>query len=1196
MEVRYLSYADLTASITVRSVFSVKGRKNVQDTKQMQRSGAVEPSSFDTALFFRGFTRVTTIQDVKDQMSNVMALPRHELIMEFNRHKLKSDSVLSRFNIGSGSLLSICMPTKQQQMSETSVYHEGERVRLNEGFFQTASSKIKTPLEEAVFGIVVFALPPAVGQEQRFVMVAPERESDGNIGSSRFYRASDLELAYTPLPIFQPGDRVRLRRGFDDTQGCLFDSEAYGVVLHAGPVRNGNQRNVLVANVSNSSDTVVAFYSAAALVHCSCSLRVCANEESSFVEFIQHSFMLSSHSSPGQPFDFQEAFHRDGTQVCFFCEIFLHVDDFFPLQMWMKLWNPCYSVGESTHNCTPLSASLKLYCQHILGWSASQSATRREREQSLIEMFRSYISAKGSANERFNILKFSELHSSISRSGDMVSKGSDPEHSSGSTTVSKQKKGKKGKVIPEKLRESASTFNRKEDARQPIILPFLVLEPDACEDACNQSLDPAGDEFGSLPQWQQQMHSKDVSYADPIDLARLVSGLQDKNGFNAKDHAADLCLLRTFDTLESTRQPKGCAHPIFLNAIVADDASKVSFLFRAYPHEFRVDMSDNMGRTLFHIVADCSDAERCIDTIAEALGEQGRVILDYKSHPSASCRTALHSAAIRGHVKIIERFLQYGASTEILDSAGMTALDLAAKSGMFEAFKVILYSVRGQQRFEISRSVQTMDSSMQLPYLNEIREAQRFFDGNRVLLEQEANDTDFVNATLRWKAHLVNISDEGTKQAITELRKQLLEVASSSESPDTFTSSPLLILDIADDFKESIMRLKCGVPSYLPYNVMKPSAFETEDELKTSQALLFLCLAYSLSFASSPSDLMEQIQKFEVHCDCRTVPVLYWLAWSRCLSQQAVFSKSAGDEQLAIKFLNCFAREFNKVSAVNGAYCGNVDDWITTEEKQKIHSDPLRLSDMAPSMTPSLFTQSVSADDWLKSLSDYQREPFDKLNKMVGLAEVKKTAQFIFDLGQSRQRNEAMKDNTRLNFAFLGKPGDAPSAQKMVSLSHFFIFPLPQEPARLVFPRYSRIFCIEVECVVPSTTALLPRLPSRNRKKFLRRYPNSLVSQRQVLLPATEKDLSLKCVGIRTLHLNARHATKSAKPAMEQLFVFYVISHAMAFTIGISARMENMRNLKCHHKKRTLNLSFSRIPVLILILFVFLLQKTTLAL
>ena len=324
IDLRYLSYADLTASVTVRSVFSVKGRKNVQDAKQMQRSGAVEPLSFDTELFFRESTRLTTIQDVKDQMSNVMAVPCHELILEFNRQQLKSDSVLSKCGIGSGSLLSIRVP--KVQMPETCVFHEGERVRLNEAFFQTASSKIKTPLEEAVFGIVVFALPPSTGQEQRFVLVAPERESDGNIGSARFYRASDLELACTPLPIFQPGDRVRLRRGFDDTEGCLFDSEAFGVVLHAGPVRNGNQRNILVANVSNSSDTrPFTFYSAAALVHCSCSLRVCSSEESSFVEFIKQSFTLSS-STPEQHFDFEDAFRRDGTQVCFFCETFLNVD------------------------------------------------------------------------------------------------------------------------------------------------------------------------------------------------------------------------------------------------------------------------------------------------------------------------------------------------------------------------------------------------------------------------------------------------------------------------------------------------------------------------------------------------------------------------------------------------------------------------------------------------------------------------------------------------------------------------------------------------------------------------------------------------------------------------------------------------------------------------------------------------------
>lgn len=315
----------MTASVTVRSMFSVKGRKNVQDdTKQMQRPGAVEPRSFDTAMFFRGITHQTTVQDVKDQMSHVMAIPCHELILEFNRQKLKNDSVLSKCGIDSGSLLSVCLPTVQQHTSETCVFHEGERVRLNEAFFQTASSKIKTPLEEAIFGIVVFALPPAMGQEQRFVLVAPERESDSNIGSSRFYRASDLELAYAPLPTFQPGDRVRLRRGFDDREGCLFDSEAYGVVLHSGPVRNGNQRNILVANVSHSSDTVVTFYSAAALVHCSCSLRVCSSEESSFVEFIQKSFTLSSDSSPEQHFDFEDAFHRDGTQVCFFCKPFLN--------------------------------------------------------------------------------------------------------------------------------------------------------------------------------------------------------------------------------------------------------------------------------------------------------------------------------------------------------------------------------------------------------------------------------------------------------------------------------------------------------------------------------------------------------------------------------------------------------------------------------------------------------------------------------------------------------------------------------------------------------------------------------------------------------------------------------------------------------------------------------------------------------
>ena len=743
----------------------------------------------------------------------------------------------------------------------------------------------------------------------------------------------------------------------------------------------------------------------------------------------------------------------------------------------MKLWNPSYSVAESTHDRTPSSVSLKVYCQHVLGWSASHSAARREREKSLIAMFRASVSAKETANERFETLKFSELHSSNSQSGE------GPKDSK--QQVHKQKKGKK--KMQEQQREepkAVSTLNLKADAKRTIILPFLVLESEASEDLCNDSLNPSSDELGSLPQWHQQMFSKDVSYADPIDLARLVGGLQDKNGLSARNHAADLCLLRTFDTLEPIKQPKGSIHPVFMNALLADDISKVKLLFQAYPREFSVDMSDNMGRTLFHIVADCSDAEQCIDGIAEMLKENRRVILDYKSHPSSSCRTALHSAAIRGHVKLIERFLKHGACTDACDSSGMTALDLAAKNGMFEAFKAILYRIRDRKRLEIPKTVLTMDSTSQLPYIKEITEAQRLFDENRSQHLQHAIAEEKKNAEVRWKVHFVNISDESAKKNLSELRKQLLEVAVGTESPDTFESTPLLIFDFADAFKESILRLKCGLPSYLPYNIMKPSAFETEDLLKTPQALLFLCLAYSLSFASSPSDLFEQIQKFEVQCDCKAVPVLYWLAWSRCLSRQAALSKSTGDERLAISFLNCFAREFTKISAVNGTSCGKMDDWITIEEHRKIIDwNPLLLPDVAPTTKQSLSTPAASAEDWLESLSDYQREPFDRLNKMVGLAEVKKTAQFIFDLGQSRQRNEAAKDNSRLNFAFLGKPGDAPSAHLLSFIPHFF---LPQEPVRVLFRKFSRIFCIEVECVARNTTALLLRLPSRwERRNFL---------------------------------------------------------------------------------------------------------------
>lgn len=715
-----------------------------------------------------------------------------------------------------------------------------------------------------------------------------------------------------------------------------------------------------------------------------------------------------------------------------------------PSQMWMKLWNPSYSVGESTFNLTPSSVSLKVYCQHVLGWSASHTAARREREQSLIAMFRASVSAKGPENERFETLKFSELHSSNSRGGEKGPK--DPKQQ-----VHRKKKGQKGQAImQEQQREepkAASTLNLKADAKRTIILPFLDLEPEASEDLCNENwiLDPFSDAPGSVPQWQQQMFSKDVAYADPIDLARLVGGLQDKNGLSARDHAADLCLLRTFDALTSIRHPKGSIHPVFMNAILADDVSKVLFLFQAYPDEFSFDMSDNMGRTLFHIVADCADADKCIDAIAEKLGEHSRVILDYKSHPSSSCRTALHSAAIRGHCKVIEKFLMYGACTEIFDSSGMTALDLAAKNGMFDAFKAILCRIWDRKRLEIPKTVQTMDSALRLPYINEITEAQRLFDENSSQHLQRAIDEQFLKATERWKAHFVNISDESAKKTISELRKQLLEVV--TESPDTFEGTPLLIFGFSDAFKESILRLKCGLPSYLPYNIMKPSAFETEDFLKTPQALLFLCLAYSLSFASSPSDLFEQIQKFEVQCDCKAVPVLYWLAWSRCLSRQAAFSKSEGDERLAIKFLNCFAREFAKISTVNGASYGNMDDWITTEEKQKIPLDPLRLSDVALTTKLSLSTQAAAnAEDWLESLSDYQREPFDELNSMIGLGEVKKTARFIFELGQSLRRNEAQRsDDTRLNFAFLGKPGSFESVSLLLQLSLTIV-------ERLIFP------------------------------------------------------------------------------------------------------------------------------------------------
>ncbi len=152
----------------------------------------------------------------------------------------------------------------------TTYFKEGDRVILshelgseehfNARFFAGNGDQVVT-------GVIVFALPPKGSEEQRCILVA--HESDTSYTQSYFFRAAQLKRA-SEYPIYQRGDRVR-RSISAVAQGCIAGRDTYGLVVHVGDIRDGIQRNVLVACVQTGA---YSLYPASALSPCSSSLII----------------------------------------------------------------------------------------------------------------------------------------------------------------------------------------------------------------------------------------------------------------------------------------------------------------------------------------------------------------------------------------------------------------------------------------------------------------------------------------------------------------------------------------------------------------------------------------------------------------------------------------------------------------------------------------------------------------------------------------------------------------------------------------------------------------------------------------------------------------------------------------------------------------------------------------------------------
>ena len=180
-------------------------------------------------------------------------------------------SALPDHSIGPPSLWSSAPPPTEP----TTYFREGDRVILshelgseeqfNARFFAGNGDQVVT-------GVIVFALPPKGSEEQRCILVA--HESDKSYTQSYFFRASQLKRA-SEHPIYQRGDRVR-HSNSAVAQGCIAGRDTYGLVVHVGDIRDGIQRNVLVASVQTGA---YSLYPASALLPCSSSLIISSESE-----------------------------------------------------------------------------------------------------------------------------------------------------------------------------------------------------------------------------------------------------------------------------------------------------------------------------------------------------------------------------------------------------------------------------------------------------------------------------------------------------------------------------------------------------------------------------------------------------------------------------------------------------------------------------------------------------------------------------------------------------------------------------------------------------------------------------------------------------------------------------------------------------------------------------------------------------
>jgi len=80
-----------------------------------------------------------------------------------------------------------------------------------------------------------------------------------------------------------------------------------------------------------------------------------------------------------------------------------------------------------------------------------------------------------------------------------------------------------------------------------------------------------------------------------------------------------------------------------------------------------------------------SAADGRADSVAEALDQEPRLLYQ----KDASGYTALHHAAVGGHLDVIEVLLDKGAKLDAIGSRGETALYLAASKGNYEVVKLL---------------------------------------------------------------------------------------------------------------------------------------------------------------------------------------------------------------------------------------------------------------------------------------------------------------------------------------------------------------------------------------------------------------------------------------------------------------------------------------------------------------------------